>query len=931
VDKQLHVLVEDAVLTIECYPVPEASPDLGMDSVHGVGTDSSHGGGTGGSGPQPTPPSAAAPPGGASTTNGSSSGNKAKTKPTETKRDTVGDRVLADNPLARAIAAIPHLLLRDIRIRFILRDEPLKSPSDDSTIVSEPIPMSSRPGPQDIMLEIGIDFLAVGNGEDALSMFQQQPTQEDFGNGNEPPDDGSLPRSSSRSSITPRDMAGNTIDNNEYMVRHIRTGRGSDAGIWIQVFAPTPKLPVRGISTTPPSDSPHLLWARQRWTQMTNFHLLRCSGLDVRARIHLGTKKQLSGYSWFFDYDDEYQEYAYDDGDIDSMLIGFDALAPGVPSLPPMNPSMSRGGTPARPSALQDSYTSTSEGGIEGPHVTYSESEKFTLDDNGIQSCKIPSTFHRISRGLRPGRYVDRMHLPSGNCELPWDGPLNVPLETPLDSSMPLPGLALQITLRDPLELNLDRPSIETLNLLKTMFTKKRDPPTDDQEETPETAIKDTKDLTRRDSTASIGTTKSTTTRSGFFSFFSSAKPEEEIQKDPMASFSPIMQPENIQVLGIHLAKVVLRVHFLRDDRKDDGLSFAYWDMLAACVTLDQQSLKSNEVISSDLRLDVGYLLWNEFRGVEQKQVAELGLLHESRSINIRGTAPKGVVEDNTRSRMAWPSAAYALMDLPPPQETLMYRDRKGYGAEVRMISARKPEELVAPRSLLNIRVGPTTLDAPWAFWRDILDLKKKIITGILGEPKIPKESPLNVAVKPPPTIMTYAVQFEGGTVILPPLIDMKAPAMNMGGELSSDVGVSFSTALDELQMTYGRKASVTVQRLSIHRLAYLPESVRTRILFCLDDWTSLEDVLDIKHREMKNPFKRTMTINKAIVFTSKTRLAQVSKQSVLSTTTTKTTTLSRREEILADMAKLDDKELHALWSAYQGRAQESLVVPSSK
>ena len=27
VDKELHVLVEDAVLTIECYPVPESSPE----------------------------------------------------------------------------------------------------------------------------------------------------------------------------------------------------------------------------------------------------------------------------------------------------------------------------------------------------------------------------------------------------------------------------------------------------------------------------------------------------------------------------------------------------------------------------------------------------------------------------------------------------------------------------------------------------------------------------------------------------------------------------------------------------------------------------------------------------------------------------------------------------------------------------------------
>ncbi len=35
----------------------------------------------------------------------------------------MGEKVMAENSLARALAATPHLFLRDIRIRFIIRDQ----------------------------------------------------------------------------------------------------------------------------------------------------------------------------------------------------------------------------------------------------------------------------------------------------------------------------------------------------------------------------------------------------------------------------------------------------------------------------------------------------------------------------------------------------------------------------------------------------------------------------------------------------------------------------------------------------------------------------------------------------------------------------------------------------------------------------------------
>jgi hypothetical protein len=906
VDKELHVLVEDALLTIECYPIPETSPDSAANGGD-AGLAGADNAATAGVGPPPTPDPA---------------NTKAKTK-TEPKRDSVGDRVLADNSLARAIAAIPHLFLRDVRIRFVLRQEPLKPKSTrfDQSVVGaavgssvEGVPVSCQPGPEDTMLEVGIEFLAVSNGEDVLSIFQQP--QEDMEHNEESPHGDDVPLKSQVALSTSTSTTDNAIDHNEYMVRHFRTGRGSDAGIWVQVFAPTPKLPTRTTATT--VDGP--LWARQRWAQATSSHLLRCSGLDVRARIHLGTKKQVSTYSWFFDYDDEYEEYNYDDGDIDSMLVGFDSIAPGMPSLPPMTPSMSRGDTPIRAPRTGQSVSSTEE--IDAPAAMYPGSEKFTLDDNDIQSCKIPSTFHRISRGLRPGSCKDCLHLPSENCDVCWDGAPTVPRGTPLDSSMPLPGLALQVTVRDPLEINVDRPSIETLNLLKTLFVKKQDANTQNFENISENETEASKTMARLDSTASVATTKSTAAKSSFFNFFSSTKAEVEIVKNPMESFSPIMQPESIQVLGLHLTRILFRVHFLRDDREDDGLSFSYWDLLASCVTIDQQSVKSHDLISQDLRFEIGYCVLKEFYGVEHKELAEFGAPLTSRGNSLISTS-KSLNDDHLRNKTPWPSAACALMDIPPPHETLMYKDRQGHGVQLRLISVKMPyDKKDISRTMLNVRLGCTTVNVPWGFWRDLLSVKRKIISGILGVPEeVPQEAPtpLQGTEKPVSTLMAYSVQIDGGTITMPPLMDVKAPTTRLAGELSSEAGISFATVLNDLEVAYGCKAPSNRRGLTIQQLAALPESVRTRILFCMDDWTSFEDALEVKNKELKNPFKRTMAINKAISKASKGKGVQRPGEAL------KKTSMSR-EDILANLTKLNDEELNKLWLAHQGVRQQKAI-----
>lgn len=945
IGRELHVMVEDAVLTIEAFPVLESTPANSEGEEEGnqadaqvkVATDdvgSTVSGRTAPSTTAPVPPKPAA-----------------KVEP---KRETVGDRVLADNPLARAIAAIPHLFLRDIRIRFIIRKEPQannkkgegEAPATTGTasttteeLKSPPaetgVPTSNEALPGDTMLEIGIEFLSVSGGEDVLSNFQQGTEEE--------PEHSQGDDASSKPplSVVPTYSSVETpVDDNEYMVRHIRTGRGPAAGIWVQVFAPGPKLPA---SLGRPSGLEALQWARQQWVLATDFHLLRCSGLDVRARIHLGTKKQVAGSSWFYDYEEGEYEYDYYDNTLDSMVLGFDSIAPGPQlPLPPMIPQMSRGDTPRKSDGGSSGLVGNpiDEQESKQPPAMHPGSDKYTTDVNGIQSCKIPSSFHRISRGLVPGSCKDCTHLPSETCIMCWEGPATVKTESTLDMAMPMPGLALQITFRDPLEINVDRPSVETLHLLKTLFVKKREQPKADDAElsSDKKPGKNETPVSRASST--LDDTKSTASTSSFFGFLSSRAKEPEKEKDPSDAFALFMQPENIQVLGVHFSETILRVHVMREERRDDGLSFCYWDLLASCLTIDYQSLKSDEKVSQDLRFDVGYFRWNELRGVECKGLVSLGAPASARngceSSNSVSTT-KSLLDDHSHNKTPWPSAACALMDIPPPQETLYYKDREQHGIQLRFISLKNPLNLKeADRSMVNVRLGVTITKVPWGFWRDINEARKEVTWGILGRPDSLKDANGSTpeqraegggsTATAAPSIMTYSVQVDGGSLVMNPLIDLSMPLTRFAGERSTEAGISFEAILDKLQIAYGRTVVAKDEVLSLQQLASLPENVRSRILFCLDDLNPLEEALGLKKES--NPFKGTRAVNKGILKMAK----KLSKRSTNHSTSRRLNSKrspsqgsTRRQKIMTALMKLDNSELDELWAAHQ-RHQRKLA-----
>jgi hypothetical protein len=929
-------MVEDAVLTIEAIPIVETTTTTDEDQTNGESSTEENTKTTDDAASTSSAKSAAAP----------TAAPKKKAGPH--KRETVGDRVLADNPLARAISAIPHLFLRDIRVRLIIRDDepPVTKPKQKGE--EPPTQASNQPNPNDTMLEFGIEFLSVTSGEDVLSHFQKEQQQEDESSQN-------LDETNESGHLKPplmnvpsySSMDNTSLDQNEYLVRHIRTGRGPSAGISLQVFTHGPKLPARLQNNM----DPDIQWARQQWVMATDFHLLRCSGVDIRARIHLGTRKEVATYSWFYDYEEDTNP---EESTWDSMLFGLETVAPGPqPSLPPPINNlhmMSRGDTPGN----QDSQE-IDEPNFERFPGLYPGSDVYFKDKNEIQSCKVPSSFHRISRGMLPGSCKECTHLPSEVCSLCWEVPDGVDKESTLDMSMPMPGLALQVTLRDPIEINVDRSSLETLGLLKSLFVKKKTPDPE-SDEPPSDRKKKGKEA---DSTASVqastqdAATHTTASTIGIFAGFLSSRIAEPVKEDPSDAFSTYMQPENIQIVGMHLSEVLLRVHVLREDRADSGLSFCYWDIIAGCLTMDHHSLRSPEKTSQDLKFDVGYLNWDEMRGTGSKQLVSAGLPYTSRrrcDSAASGSTMQSMIEGHDLNRTPWPSTACALMDIPPPLETMIYKDRERHGLQFRFISVNNPAPKDdAARSLINVRVGLSSVVVPWGFWRDINSVRLQMVRVIIGQknedlPKVESESdaskkdekvqeaPPKESMPPPQkSLMTYSVQIDGGNMVMHPVINMNLPLTQFSGERSSESGIFFETMLEKFRFVYGEKEPPNKKGLSLQQVAALPESVRLRILLCLKDLHPLEEALQIK-KEV-NPFRRTRAVNKGILKMAKklSKSAKLSKKKQRRDTSGPT---PRRQEIMTELMKLDANEMDELWSLHQKhqrklarKAQESVAA----
>lgn len=887
VGKDIHVFVEDAFLTIEAVRL---KPNVFGDPE----------------------------------TEGSNSNDSKKKKKEKPKQEikTVGDRVLAENAIARAFSMIPNLFLRDISVRFIIRDAAVETFQSDQEASAA---MSEDYGSEDSVVELGIEFLSVTDGSDFLARFRgmdEGSSDDDSSEG-----DGHDNRPSAQ-----RNIKDEPYDENEYQTKRIRTGRGPEGGIVIRLY------PAAGLLPDGPSSIPKPGWARTRWLSTTEFCLLRCSGLDVQARVFLGTKQELSivDDTW---YADDYEEYT-----VDAMLFGVDYIAPGPqPPLPPME-------------------NQTGLGENDEQIWTYEAATRYQTDSNGISSSGVQSSFHRVARDLKP-IVCENDHLPCEYCRMCWFAAPGCVRNHPLDAALPMAGLVLNLSMRDPLEVNVDRSSLEVIGQLIAMVTSSPSPDEssngrDNGNRPGFTGIDDSERSTysalSRSSTHGSLNSRSTSQymddsshRSSFSTAASASKKPDSGEAPPLLmrrgenyqynrgdrpqgsfegsnvaeSFPSYMQPEKIQIIGMHVPEIKLRIHVLRENDELVG-AFSYWDICAKCVTMDHQRLNASETSFQDLRFDVGHFVMREYKGMEKKQLASVGL--RQRIVDFdEMTVETLLTEAGEHKRPPWPSTAAALLDVPPPLETLAYESRERHALQVRYIALFQPGIAVDSRqSHASIRVGAISVGTSWGIKNAILAVVEEAKAVVLGPSKASitadtEKSPELVEQTKRDSLMKYKLRVDGGHIRMEPLIDLQLPLTILNGESSSRSGAFFETMLERVGFACGIPTNPSIfydKSLSLRNLAELPENVRLRILLFLKDLKPLETALGVKPEA--NSFLRCRAVNKQIVKIAK----KSSRYSCFRTTAASddrsdqiSDAVGRRQELLTELLKLDDDALEDL------------------
>lgn len=841
---------------------------------------------------------------------------EARKSPKDTKPpSTVGERVLAENALARIFSAIPNLFLRDIRIRVIIRANATVSSSDPQ---SEEV--SDHIEPDDTVLDFGIELLSVTDGEDFLSNFRAAADVESASEYDESEDhteSATEEASDFFRSYTSKDSF------NEFDIKRIRTGRGEEGGVTLRLYSGSDLINFDRTYTAP-------IWARQQFLSSSNYYALRLSGLDIESRVFLGENSDLAASG----------DVYIDDFGIDSMLFGgVDFIAPGPKKpLPPINPK--------REYLENDDQTWSLPGAT-----------TFAGDMNGIQRCGVRSNFHRVARGMAPIP-CNMNHLPCEFCPKCWEDCPNNPISKHfLDNSLPMGGYVMHASLRDPLEINVDRRLLETIGILISVFKKQDSAPavierTLDKIESQALEKSQFSEMSESSETWDIdNSSKSYSLSSSIHdgksrkvatSYRSNKEKYDDVRKGEAtaspstpvidknlnSSYPAYMQPERIQILGFHLGEIQFRVHILRDEAPDSRLTFCYWDLNAKCLTSDLQLLKAHECPFRDARIDIGQLTLIEHIGTQKKVLASFGTRHPEVDLDEM-TVQTLLSKEAGNLRPPWPSTAAALLDLPPPLETLLYEARERHGVQLRFC------QVNAFPASLNVMLGITSVDVPFGVQNivsSVINNAKEIVTGRPHLKTPDQNNTENSAATDEPSdfIVRYKLHVSGGRVKMEPRFDVSLPLSTAFGEWSSKSGISLETMLNGATVKYSKPTSSTRKGrgLPLQKLANLPENVRLRILLFLPDLKPMEIALGVK--AASNSFMRCRAVNKGLVkvarklMKSSATLQDMQKEERLHT-------VSRRQELMEEFMKLGDSDLEDLFRIYNRRLKQSSSRPTPR
>ena len=845
---------------------------------------------------------------------------------------------MAENILARYLSILPNLFLRDVRIRLIIRND--DDDDDDNDETQHPYDShlngdDTNRRSKDTVIEVVIGLFSVNDGKDFLLNFAgevENDVDDDYENTTasdvdvdddlaghmEPTKVDGMTSTAPSSGATPTIATygtANTGNTNEFLTKRVRTGRGPEGGIVVRIY-PGPYDDRDRTTLATSSGSTNVRWAHETWQNSTEYVFVRCSGLDVQAQIFLGTKKEIAIHNYGYYSED----VPYNDFTVDAMLFGVDYIVPGPqPPLPKISnvPQVLPNPSDAETWATTGSTTT------------------FVADTNGIQSCRIPSPFHKVARGFIPHHCMGT-HLPSEPCHRCWIKEGGASSPHILDASTPLAGFIAHVSVRDPLEINVDRYNLSVLGRLIKIFSKQNntiatgtsnDDFDGDQNSTSEIPVGSGHSIKSHTSMPnmlpmsyqSIDDSGRSTISGRRISKTQSLKKLDEVTIK--TAFPVYMKPEKVQIIGFHIADVRFRVHALRRNRDlEYGRSYSYWDVAAKCTTLDFQNLSATERPFQDIRLDIAHLTVHQLKGVDQKQIISLGV--RPRNVEFDDVTIDTFVNTAiNRIRTTWPTTSAAIMDIVPPLESMRYADREYHGLQLRYLAVLDPSESVnRSRKDVNIRVGPAVVDVEFRIKDEIAVVIGEAVASVIGPPK---PFPTPSTAKPTDSILKYKVISDGGRVDLKPLISADLPRTVSQGEISKRAGFSVEAFLDEFRIAYGRPSPVRMldHGLSLQQLANLPDNVRLRVLLFLKDLKPLESALGLPNTP--NSFLRCRAVNNGIV-----QMADSHHSTNLSSDDFGE---SRRQSLIGELLSLDDDTLDNMLLAHRRMKERNLPSDQSK
>ena len=811
VGKDYHITVEDADLTLEIAPKPAPTTDgTGVTgeakeeedglcvSVDGAEASSTHN--------SKVPEDNAA------------AGRNASS--------TTEDRVMQNSRLARYLAAVPNLYLRDCRVRIVLKDETSREGGTETTYETATGGIGEASADESFSSTtyvVGIDFLSVTGGEDFLA--HARAGQGDHSD-NENTQSGQIRNAPSFREDAIEDPQ------NEFLRKRVRTGKGPEGGMFIQVISPLQdkrRYPQyyagrsnvsRAAALSAPPSQVGTRWAVKTFAAATEMCLLRLSGLDIRARILLGRHKELVAAvaETATTTDDAANDYYFDyDGEL--VMLGSEYFSAGA--------------APNNDETVD--------------HMEKGEAIDEEITSDEIEMIPVKSNFHRIGRGMRRRGCKAHTHLPCHDCSHCWSYTVqSAPrgkYEIDADASMPLPGLVLYFAISDPIELNIERQGLEAVNTLKSLFV-------------PDSTGTSQDAKTDNDGNDATSISGERTTCEAKWHDGTAGDTEEN-------TFPSFMKPEAACCWCSYCECLPSVASHEKGWGREDGLSFSYWEMQIGALTVDSQNLNAKELVFKDMRISIGQVLLYELRGVCRKRLVRLGL----------DPAETTSSDDCTDNTTAAPSTqlctAATILGFSPSFEALRLLHRYENAVHFRFINIPVSSEMhpthCVPmgRRCIDIKMGSIDADLPPGFSSGIMTAKNEAMATLMDSPctvdetdrdTSPNPSSSSETPTPPPSLLEYAARLDGGKFHMRPRIKCGFPATTFSGQSSSDEGFSIHSVLNRVKFEYGKRNSRSDLHLSpaksnvgIRQLAQLSEASRMGILFYLDDLRNLEKALGMK------------------------------------------------------------------------------------